>query len=72
MGSDLHEIVRHHRMYVNERESMDWIPYLCYTARNPRSLRNSWIYEMMTVPCRSTLTGVKTVKGERSFGYLMN
>jgi hypothetical protein len=26
---------------------MDWLPYLTYIARRPRSLRNSGIYDMM-------------------------
>lgn len=43
MDSDLHEIVRHRRLYGDERESMDWIPYLRHIARRPRSLRNSGI-----------------------------
>jgi hypothetical protein len=47
MDSDLHEIVRHRRLYGDERESMDWIPYLRHIARRPRSLRNSGIYGMM-------------------------
>ena len=47
MDSDLHEIVRHRRLYGDEHESMDWIPYLRYIARKPRSLRNSGIYDMM-------------------------
>ena len=47
MDSSLHEIVRHRRLYGDERESMDWIPYLKYIARKPRSLRNSGIYDMM-------------------------
>ena len=47
MDSDLHEVVRHRRLYVDERESMDWIPYLKYIARKPRSLKNSGIYSMM-------------------------
>lgn len=47
MDSDLHEIVRHRRLYGDERESMDWVPYLRYIARKPRSLRNSGIYGMM-------------------------
>ena len=42
-----HEIVRHRRLYGDERESMDWIPYLRHIARRPRSLRNSGIYGMM-------------------------
>lgn len=45
---EFHEIVRHRRLYGDdEKESMDWIPYLKYIARKPRSLRNSGIYELM-------------------------
>ncbi len=48
MDRDMHEIVRHRRLYgENETESMDWLPYLKYIARKPRSLRNSGIYDMM-------------------------
>ena len=47
MGMDLHEIVRHKRLYGDEKERMDWLPYLKYVAQKPRSLRNSGIYEMM-------------------------
>ena len=47
MNSDLHEVVRHKRLYGEEHERMDWIPYLKYIARKPRSLRNSGIYELM-------------------------
>ncbi len=41
------EIASHRRLYGEDRESMDWIPYLRYIAGKPRSLRNSGIYEMM-------------------------
>ena len=44
---DMHEVVRHKRLYGKEPERMDWIPYLSYIARKPRSLRNSGIYDMM-------------------------
>ena len=47
MDSNLHEIVRHKRLYGDESESMNWIPYLKYIARKPRSLKNSGIYFMM-------------------------
>lgn len=47
MDSSLHEIVRHKRLYGSETERMDWIPYLKYIARKPRSLKNSGIYGMM-------------------------
>lgn len=47
MDSDLREVVRHRRLYGDEHEQMDWIPYLRYIARKPRSLKNSGIYAMM-------------------------
>lgn len=47
MDKDMHEVVRHKRLYGEERERMDWLPYLTYIARKPRSLRNSGIYDMM-------------------------
>ena len=41
-------IVTHRRLYGDEeQESMEWLPYLQYIARKPRSLRNSGIYDMM-------------------------
>ena len=47
MDEDMHDVVRHKRLYGNEHERMDWLPYLKYIARKPRSLRNSGIYDMM-------------------------
>ena len=48
MDQDMHEVVRHRRLYgENETESMNWLPYLKYVAKKPRSLRNSGIYDMM-------------------------
>lgn len=47
MDKDMHEIVRHKRLYGEEHERMDWLPYLTHIARKPRSLRNSGIYDMM-------------------------
>ena len=47
LDKDLHEIVRHKRLYGDEKESMNWIPYMKYVSRRPRSLRNSGIYDMM-------------------------
>ena len=42
------EIVRHKRLYGDHKQSsMEWVPYLKYIARKPRSLRNSGIYDMM-------------------------
>ena len=48
MDADMHEIVSHRRLYgKDEPESMDWLPYLKYISRKPRSLRNSGIYDLM-------------------------
>ena len=47
LDGDFHEVVRHRRLYGDDRESMDWVPYLRYIARKPRSLKNSGIYAMM-------------------------
>lgn len=47
MDKSMHEVVTHKRLYGNDRERMNWLPYLKYIARKPRSLRNSGIYEMM-------------------------
>ena len=47
MDEDMHEVVRHKRLYGDDYERMDWIPYLTYIASKPRSLRNSGIYDMM-------------------------
>lgn len=60
MDSSLHEIVRHRRLYGDESESMDWIPYLKYIARKPRSLKNSGIYGMMPQTMQLYLDGCES------------
>ena len=49
MDAGHHPVVTHRRLYGDEEclESMEWLPYLKYIARKPRSLRNSGIYGMM-------------------------
>lgn len=47
MDTDMREIVCHKRLYGPDAEQMDWIPYLTYIAKKPRSLRNSGLYDMM-------------------------
>lgn len=59
MDADMHEVVCHKRLYGDEHERMDWLPYLTYIARKPRSLRNSGIYDMMPRPCKYTWITVK-------------
>lgn len=47
---DYHEIVRHKRLYGDKKaESIDWLLYLKYIARKPRSLRNSGIYDQLPI-----------------------
>ena len=60
LDSDLHEVVRHRRLYGDEHESMDWIPYLRYIARKPRSLKNSGIYDMMPESMRMYMDGCES------------
>ncbi len=57
MDSDLHEVVRHRRLYGDEPESMDWVPYLRYIARKPRSFRNSGLYTMVPESMRMYIDG---------------
>ena len=48
LDDDYREIVTHKRLYGDERQSsMEWIPYLDYVSRHPRSLKNTGIYAMM-------------------------
>lgn len=43
-----HVIVIHKRLYGEDTQpQMDWVPYLDYISRHPRSLKNTGIYEMM-------------------------
>lgn len=63
MDADMHEVVCHKRLYGNEHERMDWLPYLAYIARKPRSLRNSGIYDMMPQTMRIYMDNCKS--GER-------
>ena len=60
MDSDLHEVVRHRRLYGDEHESMDWIPYLRYIARKPRSLKNTGIYDMMPESMQMYMDGCES------------
>jgi len=56
MDGDMREIVTHKRLYGDgKQKSMDWLPYLHYIARHPRSLRNTGIYEMMPETMRKFL-----------------
>ena len=50
LDTDYHEIVSHRRLYGDKKaESINWLLYLKFIARRPRSLRNSGIYDQMPV-----------------------
>lgn len=56
LDNDYREIVIHHRLYGDEhRSSMEWVPYLDYISRHPRSLKNTGIYEMMPATMQNFL-----------------
>ena len=48
LDDDYREIVTHKRLYGDERQSsIEWIPYLDYVSRHPRSVKNTGINAMM-------------------------
>ena len=56
LDDDYRHIVTHRRLYGNEyQSSMEWIPYLEYISRHPRSLKNTGIYAMMPDAMQSYL-----------------
>ncbi len=56
LDNDYREIVRHRRLYGDDRQSsMEWVPYLDYISRHPRSLKNTGIYAMMPAAMQSYL-----------------
>ena len=56
LDDEYRRIVTHRRLYGDEQQSsMEWVPYLDYISRHPRSLKNTGIYEMMPDTMRSYL-----------------
>ena len=56
LDDNYREIACHRRLYGDDRQSsMQWVPYLEYISRHPRSLKNTGIYEMMPAPMQSYL-----------------
>lgn len=56
LDENLREIITHRRLYGDQKqESMEWLPYLHYISRHPRSLMNTGIYEMMPSGMQSYL-----------------
>ena len=60
LDSHKQPVVVHRRLYGDDtEESMEWLPYLKYIARKPRSLRSSGIYTMMPESMREYLDKCK-------------
>ena len=56
LDNDYREIVTHRRLYGDDHQSsMEWVPYLEYISRHPRSLKNTGIYGMMPDTMQSYL-----------------
>lgn len=70
MDADMHEVVRHKRLYGDEYERMDWLPYLTYIASKPRSLRNSSIYDMMPQTMQIYMDNCESREPERALKVL--
>ena len=56
LDNNYDEIVTHRRLYGDDHQaSMEWVPYLDYISRHPRSLKNTGIYGMMPDTMQSYL-----------------
>ena len=61
LDNDYREIVIHRRLYGDEHQSsMEWVPYLEYVSRHPRSLKNTGIYAMMPAVMQSYLNNCES------------
>lgn len=47
LNEDLKPVVVHNRLYGNNKESMEWLPYLTQLSRKPGALKHTPIYEML-------------------------
>ena len=60
---DLKHIISHKRLYGGYKQtSMEWLPYLSYISRRPRSLHNSGIYDMMPEKMQNFMDNCDTRK----------
>lgn len=55
MDKDYQTIVIHERLYGNQRESMNWHPYLSVVARRPMALKYTGFYQQLPDPLRGYL-----------------
>lgn len=58
LDSNLKSLITHKRLYGGYKQSsIEWLPYLSYISRKPRSLRNSGIYDMMPEEIQNFMDG---------------
>lgn len=56
LDENYREIIRHPRLYGKEnKESMDWLPYLTQLSRRPAALKYTGIYPMLPEPIQDFL-----------------
>lgn len=57
LDENYREIIRHPRLYGDEnKESMDWLPYLTQLSRRPAALKYTGIYPMLPEPIQNFLS----------------
>lgn len=55
LNSDCNLIVRHKRLYGEERESMIWIPYLELMAKRPTALKYTGLFNLLPLTLKQFL-----------------
>ncbi len=55
LDKDLKEVVRHERLYGQETESFNWVPYLLQLSRKPAALKYTGVYSMLPESVKSFL-----------------
>ncbi len=47
LDEDCNHIIRHKRLYGEEKESMNWIPYLALMSKRPTALKYTGLYSQL-------------------------
>lgn len=47
LDAKLNTVVTHKRLYGDQKESMDWLPYLSQLSKRPGALKHTPIYKML-------------------------
>jgi transposase len=51
----INPVLKHKRLYSNETEAMNWLPYLTQLSKRPNALKYTGIYEMFPYPLQQWL-----------------